>query len=241
VRPADTGLFAINGKLPLTDATRGWLPDAFVTRLNLVLPREHAVLFVAPYLNGTTPDPQLPDHVFWASIAPRHRFGPELEQARSPEQLHRLVERRLVGWHPDLRRLVAESPPALTGSLPITTGRPFTLGSRGQAPLTLLGDAVHPMTPLQGLGGNTALRDASLLCRRLVDVQQGQSGLSEALQSYERELVDDGFRAQQVSLRVAQLSVAGGLVARTGFRVLAQVARLVPSVRERVFPLDSPP
>lgn len=69
--------------------------------------------------------------------------------------------RRPSGWHPDLRRLLAESDPAARGAQrfvasPLPAPRP---SSR----VTLLGDAVHVMPPTGGLGGNSALRDAHRL------------------------------------------------------------------------------
>ena len=40
--------------------------------------------------------------------------------------------------------------------------------------VTLLGDAVHNMPPVGGLGGNAALYDASRLCRALIAVDRGE-------------------------------------------------------------------
>jgi 2-polyprenyl-6-methoxyphenol hydroxylase-like FAD-dependent oxidoreductase len=55
--------------------------------------------------------------------------------------------------------------------------------------VTLLGDAVHTMTPGRGAGANTALRDAALLCRTLVDVRDGRMPLVEAIHAYEAEML----------------------------------------------------
>ena len=41
------------------------------------------------------------------------------------------------------------------------------------------------MTPLQGLGGSSALRDAGLLCHKLVDIDRGRSPLPPAIREYE--------------------------------------------------------
>ena len=54
--------------------------------------------------------------------------------------------------------------------------------------VTLLGDAIHTMTPGRGVGANTALRDAALLTRHLQAVQEGRSGLVAAIGAYEAEM-----------------------------------------------------
>jgi 2-polyprenyl-6-methoxyphenol hydroxylase-like FAD-dependent oxidoreductase len=63
------------------------------------------------------------------------------------------------------------------------------------ANVTLIGDAIHTMTPGRGVGANTALRDAVLLCARIIDVAEGRSGLIEAVGSYEAKMISYGFDA----------------------------------------------
>jgi 2-polyprenyl-6-methoxyphenol hydroxylase-like FAD-dependent oxidoreductase len=43
--------------------------------------------------------------------------------------------------------------------------------------ITMLGDAIHTMTPGRGVGANTALRDAALLCRNLIAVRDANTSL----------------------------------------------------------------
>lgn len=47
--------------------------------------------------------------------------------------------------------------------------------------ITLLGDAIHTMTPGQVVGANSALPDAALLCHQLVAAQQGAKPLLAAM------------------------------------------------------------
>ncbi|MFD0695792.1 FAD-dependent oxidoreductase [Paenibacillus sp. GCM10027628] len=61
--------------------------------------------------------------------------------------------------------------------------------------VSLLGDAIHTMTPGRGVGANTALRDAALLCRNLVQVSQGRMELIEAIHNYEKQMIEHGFDA----------------------------------------------
>ena len=57
-------------------------------------------------------------------------------------------------------------------------------------PVTLLGDAIYNMTPMAGIGANTALRDADLLRRQLIAVASGERDLIPALHEYEEQMLD---------------------------------------------------
>jgi 2-polyprenyl-6-methoxyphenol hydroxylase-like FAD-dependent oxidoreductase len=79
---------------------------------------------------------------------------------------------------------------------------------------TLLGDALHNMTPFRGISANTALRDAEALRKALVAVDRGDDALLAALARYEREIIDYGFRAVQPSLKNMERFHATGRLSR---------------------------
>ena len=67
-------------------------------------------------------------------------------------------------------------------------------------PVTLLGDAIHATSPTGGNGANTALRDADLLRRRLIEAGQGRRNLLGAVDDYERRMFEYGAEAVRGSL-----------------------------------------
>ena len=73
-----------------------------------------------------------------------------------------------------------------------------------QTSVTLLGDAIHVMPP-RGSGANSALGDASLLCRALVAASRGERPLLRAIEDYEVEMLRHGFAA----IRAAQAEGLG--------------------------------
>ncbi|MDG4765869.1 FAD-dependent monooxygenase [Solwaraspora sp. WMMD406] len=60
---------------------------------------------------------------------------------------------------------------------------------------TMMGDAVHVMPPFGGHGGNTALRDAALLGRRLVQARASGTPVEQAITAYQEETVPYAFQA----------------------------------------------
>ena len=54
--------------------------------------------------------------------------------------------------------------------------------------ITVLGDAIHSMTPYRGIGANVALRDAALLCTKFVEAVQGQKPVLQAIHEYEEAI-----------------------------------------------------
>jgi 2-polyprenyl-6-methoxyphenol hydroxylase-like FAD-dependent oxidoreductase len=101
-------------------------------------------------------------------------------------------------WHPSLRRLIDEAEIAATFPVMLRSSEPVK-PSRTRN-ITLLGDAIHTMTPGRGEGANTALRDAELLCEKLVDVAKKGTSLPQAKSEYEREMLRYGFEAVSNSL-----------------------------------------
>jgi 2-polyprenyl-6-methoxyphenol hydroxylase-like FAD-dependent oxidoreductase len=94
-------------------------------------------------------------------------------------------------WHPNMRRLFELSDPGSAFSIKIRTSDP--LEPWDSSNVTLLGDAIHTMTPGQGVGANTALRDAALLSRHLTAASEGFVSPLEAIADYEAEMVPYGF------------------------------------------------
>lgn len=239
-RVVDTGVTGMAGKFALAEHSGGRLPAAFQTQMTMVIPPRDLGLFAASFIhkpgttNGQVAGFDLPDHTFWALIGRRNAFPVDGDMRRlGGDVLQQAALRTIAGWHPLLRRLVGESDPATLISVPLHSAE--SVAPWAPSNVTLLGDAIHAMTPLQGLGGNTALRDAALLCERLVDVQADRAPLPAAIGAYESAMRDYGFEAVRRSQRMAEQVASPSVAGRTVFKAVLRVAEAVPSLKRRLF------
>jgi 2-polyprenyl-6-methoxyphenol hydroxylase-like FAD-dependent oxidoreductase len=244
----DTGVVAMAGKYHLTEASRARLAPELTTRVNSVLPARQGFMFTAFWqgdrervtsgIGGNDPAlrPGLlfdntADYTFWAYGDAASRL-PSIDGLTGAE-LQRVVLDQIASWSPDLRRLVADSDPDTVNALTIRSATPVDPWPTG--PVTLLGDAIHNMTPMGGIGANTALRDADLLARQLVEVRAGRLDLVAAVHEYERQMLEYGFAAVKLSLRNARQAGSGNRFGRAAFRTVLRVANAVPPLKRRMF------
>lgn len=129
------------------------------------------------------------DYIYWALIGKRSRFALSAGQAlqlSSPAQ-KACVHEATGSWHPALSGLYAATSDADISIVPVR----YTIqGKRVQpGPVTVLGDAIHTMSPAAGFGANTALRDAAVLTGYLQTTLSNKGSLSAALAGYEKEML----------------------------------------------------
>jgi salicylate hydroxylase len=225
----DTGVLAIAGKhrLPAPD-----LPRVLTDDTNLVLPSRRGSLFTSVWHPDralvTTPNPSesfLLDrstaYAIWGFSDQTASFPPGVESLAGGD-LRRLVLDRTTGWAPALRDLIAGSDPDTINAIRVRSATKVDAWPTG--PVTLLGDAIHNMTPMAGIGANTALRDADLLRRCL---------LTGDLHSYEEQMRAYGFAAVARSLRNARMGAAANRPARLAFRTLLRTVNAVPPLKRK--------
>ncbi|GIF00475.1 oxidoreductase [Paractinoplanes rishiriensis] len=208
---ADTGVLAVAGKHPLPATA---LPPVLTTRTNLVVPRGRGSLFTAVWP---------PDYALWGFHDAAARFPAGLT-GMPGDALQQVVLSRLAGWSPAFHRLVSGSDPATVNAIRVRSASPVRPWPTGR--VTLLGDAIHNMTPMAGIGANTALRDADLL-----RVQLTQVPLIPAIATYERRMLDYGFAAVRQSLRNAQRAAHSSGFGRAAFRTTLRLTAAVPPIR----------
>jgi salicylate hydroxylase len=252
-RRIDTGVVAIAGKLPLNDETRAWLPPRLTTTVSNVVPPRDCSLFVAVW-EGDRSRAEVPagiggndeaallrpgmlfdntqDYVFWGYAAKREAYPVADLEHGDGAVLQRVVGSMIEGWHPGLRRLVAQSDPSTVAPVQIRSMAPIQPWPT--TTVTLLGDAIHNMTPMAGIGANTALRDASLLCRKLTAADRGEAPLLAAIHEYEASMRDYAFRAVRLSLRNARQATAGSPLSRSAFRTALRIVNAVPPLKRRM-------
>ncbi|NUR92101.1 MAG: FAD-dependent monooxygenase, partial [Nonomuraea sp.] len=107
----------------------------------------------------------------------------------SGRRLRAMVRDLVGGWDPRVRRIVEHWEPAGLFAAVLRTSVPVEPWPTGT--VTLLGDAVHAMSPAGGAGANTALRDAATLAKAL----RAGGPVVAALSAYETEMIDYGFAA----------------------------------------------
>jgi len=185
------------------------------------------------YAPGRPADPSSGDaeeYVMWGFSARLNRFGfsapPETSTAF---ELKARVLGLMEDWDPALRRLVQEADDASLTAFAVKTSVPISPWPTRN--VTLLGDALHNMTPFRGIGANTALRDADALRRALVAVDRGEADLIEALARYERDMIDYGFRAVRASLANMHRFHAESALARGITKALFRVVDVVPPLK----------
>ncbi|MFE9534840.1 FAD-dependent oxidoreductase [Streptomyces sp. NPDC006691] len=111
---------------------------------------------------------------------------------------------RLVGddWHPDVHRLLARWDLSSLFPLRISTARPVPPWQAGS--VTLLGDAIHAMSPVLAMGANTAIRDAAELTRTLAEAADSHMPLVDAVGAYERRMREYAFPIVAASRRTGR-------------------------------------
>ena len=224
-----TGVVAIMGKLALSEEARSLLiPEQLDTATSILGPQGHA-MFVALHDLGNRPaagaggiggddDASVQayrgllfdnrsDYIFWAFIAREKKYpAPGDLQQLDGLALQQIALQMTDGWHPRLRQLVRDSEPSTIICKSLQTSQAVKQWATRR--ITLLGDAIHSMPPTRGIGGNTALRDAQVLCEQLIAAKSGQQPLLTAIHTYETEMLKYGFAAVRSSMQALQLHVA---------------------------------
>ena len=211
----DTGIIAIAGKLPITEESATLVSPRVFQGISMVqAPRGYfCILHVMEFKwdrsgkikNGigdsdaelikVWPGMQFDntrDYINWGFSASADKFPADVMQ-RSGADLARLVTEMTPDWHPNLRRLFELTDPSTCFPVNIKTSVP--LDPWPASNVTLIGDAIHTMTPGRGVGANTALRDAVLLCARIIDVAESRLELVDAVGRYEAKMITYGFDA----------------------------------------------
>jgi 2-polyprenyl-6-methoxyphenol hydroxylase-like FAD-dependent oxidoreductase len=254
----ETGILSIGGKVPLTEETRALLSEKIRRGISLVMAPKGmgAILHVMEFpwrkegvelaAGGNDADlirdwPGLlydntRDHIIWGVWAAKRNYIQDPTKGTQAEKLE-IAKTMTAGWSGNFRRLLEQTDVTTVFSINIRTSVPLEPWATDN--VTLLGDAVHTMTPGRGVGANTALRDALTLCRRLIEVSEGKRDLVNAIHAYEVEMLKYSAKAviesrKQMDARdPIHKPVIGRMVlamARTGMRVL----NLVPALKRRM-------
>jgi 2-polyprenyl-6-methoxyphenol hydroxylase-like FAD-dependent oxidoreductase len=205
-RVIDTGLRQLYAKIPLTPATRELFDDTMYANFSMILGPAGTMLGVAPVeypepvaqaVARLAPGVLISDSgnymtcSFTASVELLALTDEELF-ALSGKELQALALGMMTEWAPGTRAMVEHWETETVFPLALRTSVPIPHWETTN--VTLLGDAIHAMSPAAGVGANTALRDASLLVTSLV----GRPVL-DGLQRYEKAMVDYGFDAVRLS------------------------------------------
>jgi 2-polyprenyl-6-methoxyphenol hydroxylase-like FAD-dependent oxidoreductase len=207
-RMEETGILSVGGKLPITPESKALISDKVFNGVSLVMaPRGYgAIIHVMEFkwdragvksnLGGNDAElishwpgmlfDNTEDYIMWAVWGARKNL-PADPTTLSPEQQLDVARKMMKSWHPNIRRLIDLTDPSTVFPVNIRTSVPLEPWETSN--VTLLGDAVHTMTPGRGVGANTALRDAALLCKRLIEVRDELKPLMEALHQYEVEML----------------------------------------------------
>jgi 2-polyprenyl-6-methoxyphenol hydroxylase-like FAD-dependent oxidoreductase len=198
--PADTGGRCIYGKTPLGPQTP--LPAVLSQGFTGVVGGRIGMAIgpvrfrEPPQAFGLSP---AQDYLMWALAGDQRSFGVPDEQltALDPAGLHALSAELIRTWHPDLRALHAAADVGETFAIRVRASPPVSPWPPSR--VTVLGDAIHAMSPARGSGANMALKDAALLCHALTAAPADGAGLVTAIGDYEQQMREYGYAAVAAS------------------------------------------
>jgi 2-polyprenyl-6-methoxyphenol hydroxylase-like FAD-dependent oxidoreductase len=231
----DTGIVAISGRFTLDEAARRETPQVVFQGPTLFMGPPGRFMFASAveYPEGKTSPYDRDEYVMWGFSARRTRLVlPGSIESLSSEAARVLVLGQMKNWHPSLRRLVERADAPTMTCFAVKSAQ--EVGPWLTRNVTLLGDALHNMTPFRGMGANTALRGAAALRRALVAVSKGEQELIPSLAAYERDMIDHGFAAVRASLTNMRRLHAESALSRFATKAMFRVANTLPPL-QRMF------
>lgn len=255
----DSGLVGITGKVPMTSETKALLPEKSKSAVSMVFaPKGYfCILHVMEFPWGQDGTPKAGiggndtallqnwpgllydntrDYIMWGFSAAK-RYLPDNVMDLKGTALQKVVMDMTTDWHPNLRTLFGLADPGAVFPINIRTSEPLPQWQASN--VTLVGDAIHTMTPGRGVGANTALRDARLLCRNLIKVRDGEQSVVDAVRAYEAKMVGYSFDAVVESRK--QMSGDGplhkpviGRLVLAGMRTGMRTVNRIPAIKRRM-------
>ena len=200
----DTEARGIHGQAPTT-AFKGLGEGVF--RLRDDTQAAGSVEIITNVRSGDMDDPNI--HFGWTMIGqPGVIKAPNDNYANYGKTAADLAKSLTAHWQDRFRPLFEQMNENEAAFWKITCSTPSGVPEWPNEPrVTLIGDAVHSMTPAGGIGANTAVRDSALLGRLLGEARGYRPGLTE---EYEREMRVYGSQAVKTSHDLMQGQVRFG-------------------------------
>ncbi|PNP81454.1 hypothetical protein FNYG_05260 [Fusarium nygamai] len=138
------------------------------------------------------------DYVYWVLCINRTLLGIAVEDLNAAQSVE-----MTKSWHPTVRSLLQSQDASASSTLAFFASSSETFKREWHglvkrpdcAAVTLLGDAAHPMTPVGGVGANSAFQEAADLCSALI---RGSLG-AEALEEYAKLMRERGEKTVGLS------------------------------------------
>ena len=213
-RLENTGIVSIAAKVPMTEDNRALLPPKVRDGITLIsAPKGYGAIIHVMEFNWNQAGAKsgiggndaalierwpgllydnTRDYLMWGVWGARRNVPADPMKLDAPARLA-LAMQMTDGWHPNLRALIRASDLSTTFAVDVRTSVPVDPWPASN--VTVVGDAIHLMTPGRGVGANTALRDAQLLGSQLARVARGELALVDAVADYETQMRRYGFHA----------------------------------------------
>ncbi|KAK7707984.1 hypothetical protein SLS64_006806 [Diaporthe eres] len=145
--------------------------------------------------------PDFADYVYWVVCTASSQYAEALPKTIQERKLY--LARVSETWHPALKRLPDSAAHELSACVPILSSKPdiqISSASQTGRRVTLIGDAAHPMSPMGGSGGDTAIRNAADLAHTLAEEGVTESsimGFESRMERRAKEKIEHSFRGGQ--------------------------------------------
>lgn len=156
-------------------------------------------MYMMPYDN---------ESIMWQFSFPIDEDAAKILSKKGAEALKAEVMKR-TQWHAPIPEIITATLTEKITGYPVYD-RPLLTPSLFESvgPITLLGDAAHPMSPFKGQGANQALLDALLLARKITSITPKHFDATylrkQVLENYEKEMIERSSVKVKQSANAAQ-------------------------------------
>ncbi|KAF2098204.1 FAD/NAD(P)-binding domain-containing protein [Rhizodiscina lignyota] len=228
----DLGIVIICGQCSMNETSSCDLPLFMKDcSLNNIIPYGKGWLFVTSWCTqGSLKNEHADSHddyTLWAYFVPKDDTPPNMTKLSAAE-LRDIVLGGVRGWASSINDIVQKA--NLSTIVPVYLRCAPHLEHWDSSNITLIGDAIHNMTPAAGVGANTALRDAQILTDLLVESARGKTSVAEAIGKYEAKMRPYANAAVALSRQIAESATSSSLFQRFMFRTVLRLAQASPFV-----------